>query len=355
MTAPAAIVVNPSLYLIGGLVLISVIIGTVDLLRQPTWAWRAGGESKPVSLLLVLLLPGVGLAIYVFATRPKLVEIAAAGRAANLPFERFGDQPTLATRRGRHIQTLARPTVFGSFGERREVRTIRASGPDLGTSATGNFFDDPDLVTVPAPVAAVDPAPVGAPVAVDTAEPEIRIPGSLGRPYHPKQRTSLEDGQSLASVAAQIFVAADDTGPQRSVWPVPAPPRSFGGPTAQPGSVPVLDTTPTAQAAGPSLATRAAPASYCQEPGPIGAAPQSITPRLVPGSSDSGSPAVLDGGSMAGGSPMATATMTAAPPTVSAQWLPDPTGRHNYRYWDGDSWTGNVSDAGIQSQDPISA
>lgn len=36
-------------------------------------------------------------------------------------------------------------------------------------------------------------------------------------------------------------------------------------------------------------------------------------------------------------------------------WLPDPTGRHQYRYWDGRNWTANVSDNGVVSNDPLQA
>ena len=35
------------------------------------------------------------------------------------------------------------------------------------------------------------------------------------------------------------------------------------------------------------------------------------------------------------------------------KWHPDPTGRHEYRYWDGSSWTENVSDSGTLSKDPL--
>jgi hypothetical protein len=33
-------------------------------------------------------------------------------------------------------------------------------------------------------------------------------------------------------------------------------------------------------------------------------------------------------------------------------WQPDPSGRHEYRYWDGGTWTADVSDAGDTSVDP---
>lgn len=38
---------------------------------------------------------------------------------------------------------------------------------------------------------------------------------------------------------------------------------------------------------------------------------------------------------------------------VPADWHPDPTGRHEYRYWDGQSWTEYVSDAGQFVTDPL--
>ena len=37
-----------------------------------------------------------------------------------------------------------------------------------------------------------------------------------------------------------------------------------------------------------------------------------------------------------------------------SSWEPDPTGRHQYRWWDGEEWTDQVADDGIQSVDPIS-
>jgi len=40
-------------------------------------------------------------------------------------------------------------------------------------------------------------------------------------------------------------------------------------------------------------------------------------------------------------------------PQVAASWLPDPTGRHELRYWDGSQWTRFVSDAGAQGEDAL--
>jgi hypothetical protein len=36
-------------------------------------------------------------------------------------------------------------------------------------------------------------------------------------------------------------------------------------------------------------------------------------------------------------------------------WHPDPGGRHEYRYWDGTTWTDDVSDGGVAAKDPLPA
>lgn len=41
------------------------------------------------------------------------------------------------------------------------------------------------------------------------------------------------------------------------------------------------------------------------------------------------------------------------PPHPNSQWLADPTGRHQYRLWDGQRWSGHVSDSGRAGFDPI--
>ena len=39
----------------------------------------------------------------------------------------------------------------------------------------------------------------------------------------------------------------------------------------------------------------------------------------------------------------------------AAGWQPDPTGKHDHRYWDGTHWTDNVADAGVAATDPYEA
>jgi hypothetical protein len=38
---------------------------------------------------------------------------------------------------------------------------------------------------------------------------------------------------------------------------------------------------------------------------------------------------------------------------TSAAWFPDPTQRHEFRYWDGERWSEQVSDRGVASVDPL--
>lgn len=42
-----------------------------------------------------------------------------------------------------------------------------------------------------------------------------------------------------------------------------------------------------------------------------------------------------------------------ASPPAPADWYADPIGHHELRYWNGAAWTADVSDNGVQGQDPI--
>jgi len=53
-------------------------------------------------------------------------------------------------------------------------------------------------------------------------------------------------------------------------------------------------------------------------------------------------------------SPYPQAGYTAAPTSNPPfGWYPDPSKRHEQRYWDGTRWTEHVSDGGQQSTDPL--
>jgi hypothetical protein len=44
---------------------------------------------------------------------------------------------------------------------------------------------------------------------------------------------------------------------------------------------------------------------------------------------------------------------TIAPGAASAGWQPDPSGKHQMRYWDGMRWSASVSDNGQVGSDPL--
>jgi hypothetical protein len=205
----------------------SMIAGAVDVVRQPGWAWRKAEESKPAYFVLVLLVPLVGLSMYGRIARPKVKTIAAGGRAASLPFERFGDDALQAQlEHDWPLETITAPESFTSLGATvitdGEIRLVEANtgltglggGPGDGPYGGGGG----STRTATAPVGTV-------------------------RTYRPQQRTSL---------------------------PISAP--AVSRPTA-----------------------------------------------------------------------------------VPAGWKADPTGRHQFRYWAGSTWTENVADDGEQSRDVVTS
>jgi Protein of unknown function (DUF2510) len=57
-------------------------------------------------------------------------------------------------------------------------------------------------------------------------------------------------------------------------------------------------------------------------------------------------------GSGASSGSSATPTEVSGGPTTPPQWSPDPSGRHQLRYWDGTSWSHHVADGGLTGTDP---
>ncbi|MDP9184023.1 MAG: DUF2510 domain-containing protein [Actinomycetota bacterium] len=49
--------------------------------------------------------------------------------------------------------------------------------------------------------------------------------------------------------------------------------------------------------------------------------------------------------------PMAAPLPVAAPPAVPAGWQPDPSGKYQHRWWDGQAWTRSVATDGITGTD----
>ena len=46
---------------------------------------------------------------------------------------------------------------------------------------------------------------------------------------------------------------------------------------------------------------------------------------------------------------------TAPRPLPPSGWFPDPGGRHEHRYWDGNAWTDHVADRGVAGVDVVAA
>ena len=51
-------------------------------------------------------------------------------------------------------------------------------------------------------------------------------------------------------------------------------------------------------------------------------------------------------------SPAPITAVVPAAAAAPAKWYPDPSGRYEFRYWDGSNWTDNVSRAGVMYKDP---
>jgi hypothetical protein len=56
-----------------------------------------------------------------------------------------------------------------------------------------------------------------------------------------------------------------------------------------------------------------------------------------------------------GWQPPLAASTPAEKPTPLFGWYPDPTGRHEQRYWDGRQWSNRVADNGVKADDPQGA
>jgi hypothetical protein len=126
------------------------------------------------------------------------------------------------------------------------------------------------------------------------------------------------------------------------------------------GFDPSIGAAPVGPAAVPTGAT--APAGPYPQAGPAATATPSSAPassaawtdQAGPASAPSGSGAPADQvGQAAATAPPTAPTAPQAPAVAPAQWYPDPSGRHQYRYWDGRVWTTKVADNGVESSDSL--
>jgi Protein of unknown function (DUF2510) len=239
-----------SLELVAAVIGVSMIAGAVDVIRQPGWAWKRARESQIKQLLLVLLLPLVGLGLYLLSARPKVAPIAKAGKAASLPFERFGEdaQRSAESHSPQHSQRRRR-------GERK--RSGAHPSPEL-----------------------------------EDARPRTAVP------------------TGVATFAASF----DATGPEDTRKRGAVPP--IGATAVIDGEVVLLEPPRPTEVSGTFFSTSAA--RY---------RPRQRTHLRQNNDRSEGRS------------------------TVPAGWKADPTGRHQFRYWDGSGWTENVADDGEQARD----
>jgi hypothetical protein len=142
------------------------------------------------------------------------------------------------------------------------------------------------------------------------------------------------DGQAAAETEVDAAIIA--------VAPVSEPAGWAAEPTT------AADDANAAETWGPGAATAAAaavqePATEPASPEPAAAAPEP-EPTPVPEAAREPEPAAA----AAASAPAAAASV----PTTPAGWYPDPSGRFEMRYWDGDKWTEHVSRQGQTYTDP---
>jgi hypothetical protein len=215
MSGLIAAVSTASVAIVGVIALVALVFGLVDILRLPAWAWKRAEQNRILFLVLVIIIPVVGVVIYVFTAREKVATVAAGGKAATLPFDGAPGTRTSVPAGGRATGTVSPPVGFGSFG---------AASPPVGYS----------------PFGAASPPIGGVRTQQPVAQQTYQQPITVNQAFRP-------------------------SAPQRTV----------------------LAPEPT--------------------------------------------------------------------PTVPSGWKADPTGRHQFRFWDGFKWTENVADSGVQSTDPVSS
>jgi Protein of unknown function (DUF2510) len=214
---------------------LSMVVGVIDVLRLPGWAWKKAEEPRAAYAALVGLLPLVGLGMYMTRVRPKAKAIMTAGRAASLPFERFGDgAPPMDEEQ---VAEAPEPVHFISVQAATALTAAPAAPVVTQPEADG---DEAEEAREAEPATVASGSFFSSQAATATQTHSLRLPASLmSRTYNPRQRASISEGR--------------------------------------------------------------------------------ITPA------------------------------------VPAGWKADPTGRHQFRYWNGSHWTENVADAGVRERDSVYA
>ena len=140
-----------------------------------------------------------------------------------------------------------------------------------------------------------------------------------------------------ATVAAATARAADEAATEIS-----APAAEAAAPAATSAAEEVASVvTPAAEEVAEAVAPAIAPAA------------EAVTPAAEAAAEAVSSAATADASQAAPAANQAAAQAVAPVTRPPAAWYPDPTGRHENRWWDGAQWTAYVADAGQQSQDRV--
>ncbi|MHB8430863.1 MAG: DUF2510 domain-containing protein [Acidimicrobiales bacterium] len=430
-----------TLELIGAVVVLSMLLGAIDILRHPGWAWKAAEESKPAYLVLDLLLPIVGLTLYAFKARPKVAAISGEGRAASLPFERFAEELSQMQREQWSADRVDETSTFGSFGVALTARDLANLTTEEQVTVT---TPERVLATVGAPVEAQRPAsemprvtagmtrlqtaPASAPVrdSIDAPAPPPpppAAPAPASAPPAPSPSPSPA-APAPASAPPAPSPSPPPAAPAGGSGPRPAPTTPFGPAQSSTDAPPpsgLIGTRPAVPPAAHEISTHSdwarslsrseAPEEerpveisstfFSNEGKPTGvsrfirpqiglsrvrrpkektkrtaipvdrppttgaphaqgasgglARPEPQTqPQVQPQAhTDPAPPVTIDQPEWPRGALRVEASRRA--PMAPAGWNPDPTGRHQFRYWDGLHWTQNVADSGRQSKDAIAS
>jgi len=304
-----------SLELVALVVGVSMLLGAADVIRQPGWAWKRAEESKAAYFILVLLIPIIGLGVYAFSARPKLVALAAAGPEGALPSDELEGQEVVGEDHG----GVDQPTVIV---DRSEAIADRAEVivPVVTVDRSEAIVDQPEVivpvVTVDQPAAHVDQP------AAHVDQPAAHVDQPAVIVDQPAAMTSGTFGFDTLYREADTLGQAE-THDNHPPVPEPAPPAP-PAPAVQAGPMEISSTFFSNEGGHsrsghlPHLTlTRAR--TY---------RPKQRTSLGLPDDET---------------------------PVVPAGWKNDPTERHQFRYWDGFHWTENVADAGNQSRDPVSS
>jgi hypothetical protein len=326
--------INLSLELVALLVGASMLLGAFDIIRQPGRVWQQAGESKPAYLILVLLLPIVGLALYAFMARPKLVALAAAGPTAPQP----SDPPDAGVDEIHHRDDRAATTPVPLGSESAE----QVVGP----------FEEP-VAKEATPSAQSGPVEISTTFFSNKGSRTARARRSLVLSRRPKQPAGLavEDSvEDVVEVPTDVSNKGSRTARARRGLVLSRRPKQRAG-------LAVEDSVEDVEQVEDNVEDNEVPTDFSNKGSrrarsrlglilsqPLGRRPKQRAGLTVEDSVEHVEP--VEDNVEANVEVNVEATEL---PTAPAGWKTDPSGRHQIRYWDGSHWTEHVADADNQA------